>query len=162
MISTMTSTIPRIRASMPALDGGATRPMNRSPQQLAVGGRLDAEALGGLLEVVGAALGQRQRGVGHPAQLQALLRPGGGDRALEVGPGRLGVVALGGARAEDRLGRGLELGLGLELLVGAALELLHRGELTALLDPHHPLLLGHGLESSAHASAIACGSAVRA
>ena len=150
MIRTITSTIPRIRASVPALAGGATRPMNFSPQQLAVGGRLDAEALGGLLEVVGAALGQGQRGVGHAPQLQPLLRPGSGDRPLEVRSGRLGVIALRGAGAEDRLSRRLELGLGLELLVGAALELLHRRQLTALLDSHHPLLLGHGcVESSA-------------
>ncbi len=150
MISTIDHDTPRTRASVPALAGGATRPMNFSPQQLAAGRRLDAESLGRLLEVVGAALGQRQRGVGHPPQLQPLLGSRRGDRALEVCPGGLGVVALGGARAEDRLRGGLELGLGLELLVGAALELLHRRQLAALLDPHHSLLLGHrAVESSA-------------
>ena len=143
MIRTITSTMPRIRARMPALFGGATSPMNLQPAQLAAGRRLDAEALGRPLEIVGTALGERQRGVGHPAQLQALLRPGGGERPLEVRAGRLGVVALGGASAEDRLRRRLVLGLRLELLVGAALELLHRGELAALLDPHRSLLLGH-------------------
>ena len=66
-----------------------------------------------------------------------------------MGTRRLGVVALGRASAEDRLGRGLELGLGFELLVGADSQLLHRSELAALLDPHRSLLLGHVRESSA-------------
>src|SRR5581483_10852110 len=56
---------------------------------------------------------------------------------------------LGRPVAEDRLGGGLVAVLGLELLVGLALELLHRGHLAALLDPHHPLLLGHGQMSLA-------------
>ena len=121
------------------------------PAQLAVGGRLDAEPLGGLLEIVGPALGQGQRRVGHAPQLQALLRAGRGDRPLEVGPGGLGVIALGRAGAENGLRGGLELGLGLELLVAAALHLLHGGQLAALLDAHGSLLLGHERESSAWA-----------
>ena len=122
-IRTMIEHDPTDPGREPALDGGMTRPRSRSPE-LAVGRRLDAEALGGLLQVVGAPLGQRERGVGHPAQLQALLRPGRGDRTLEVRPGRLGVVALCRPRPEDRLRGGLVAGLGLELLVGAVLELL--------------------------------------
>src|SRR5262249_43143181 len=59
---------------------------------------------------------------------------GRGDRAAEVRACGLGVVALGGAGAEDRLRGGLELLLALELLVGACLELLHRGERGTLFD----------------------------
>ena len=53
-------------------------------QELARARRRLAEPLDGGLQVVGAALGQRQRGVGHAAQLHALLRAGGGDRPAEV------------------------------------------------------------------------------
>ena len=104
---------------------------------------LDSESLGGLLEVAGAPLRERQRGVGHAPELEALLRARRGQGALEVGACGLGVVALRGAGAEDRLRRGLEPRLGLELLVGAVLELLHRRQLAALLHPHRSLLLGH-------------------
>ena len=97
-------------------------------EQLPVGGRGLAELLGRGLEIGRAALGQRQRRLGHAAQLQPLLRAGGGDRGAEVLARALRVHPLGGARAEDRLRRGAEARLGLELLVGAALELLHRGE----------------------------------
>src|SRR4051794_28473282 len=117
-------------------------------EQLAVARGCLAEALDGLLEVVGTPLGERQRGVGHAAQLHALLRARGGDGALEVPACRLGVVALRGARAEDGQGGRLELLLALELLVGARLELLHRRQRAALLDLDLPLL-GHGEESSA-------------
>ena len=88
-------------------------------QQLAVGGRGLAELLGRHLEVARAALGERQRRLGHAAQLQPLLRARGGDRGTEVLARALGVHALGGARAEDRLGGRAELGLGLELLVAS-------------------------------------------
>ena len=74
------------------------------------------------LQVTRAALGQRQRRLGHPPQLQALLRARGGDRRAEVLARPLGVHPLGGAGAEDRLRGGLEAGLLLELLVGAGLE----------------------------------------
>jgi hypothetical protein len=121
------------------------------PQQLLVGGRLDAQPLGRLAQIVGSAFGQRQRRVGHPPQLQALLGPGGRDRPLEVRARRLGVIALGRTGAQDGLGGRLELGLGFELLVAAALHLLHRGELAALLDPHDSLLLGHRSVESSHA-----------
>ena len=87
-------------------------------EQLAVRRRRLAELLGGDLQVARAALGERERGLGHPAQLQALLRAGGGDRGAEVLARALGVHPLGGAGAEDRLGGGAEAGLGLELLVG--------------------------------------------
>ena len=113
-------------------------------EQLAAGRRRLAELLGGHLQVARAALGERQRGLGHAAQLEPLLRPGRGDRDAEVLPRALGVHALGGARAEDRLRGGLEAGLRLQLLVGAGLELLHRGERATLL--HLDLSrLGHGV-----------------
>jgi hypothetical protein len=59
-----------------------------------------------------APLGQCQRGVGHPTQLQPLLGAGSGKRALEMRTRGLRVVALRGAGAQNRLRRGLELGLG--------------------------------------------------
>ena len=141
--------MPRIRAKMPALDGGAISPMTRSPNSCLELGRLDAEALGCGLEVAGAALGQRERRVGHAAQLHALLGPGGRERLLEVLARRLGVVLLGGARAEDRLGGGAVAGLRRELLVAAGLQRLHRGELALLFDADGALLLRHVAQSSA-------------
>jgi hypothetical protein len=57
-----------------------------------------------------------------------------------VHAGRLGVVLLGGAGAEERLGGGPVLGLGLELLVAARLEPLHGGEGGLLLDADLALL----------------------
>src|SRR5581483_583402 len=69
---------------------------------------------------------------------------GRGERLLEMNASCLGVIPLGRPVAEDRLGGGLVPGLGLEFLVGLALELLHGSQLAALLDPHRPLLLGHG------------------
>src|SRR6185312_15245357 len=112
-------------------------------EQLAVRRRRLAELLGGHLEVPGAALGERQRRLGHPPQLQALLRAGRGDRGAEVLARALGVHPLGGAGAEDRLRGGAEAGLGLELLVGPALEPLHRGESALLLDLDLTLLGSH-------------------
>ena len=108
----------------------------RQPQQhqLAAGGRRLAEALDRNLEIVRAALGQRERGVRHAPQRHPLLRACGGHRAPEVLARRLGVVALGRPRAEDRLRRGLVALLALELLVGAVLELRDRGERARLLD----------------------------
>ena len=114
-------------------------------EQLAVRRRRLAELLGGDLQVAGAALGERERGLGHAPQLQALLRAGGGDRGAEVLARALGVHPLGGAGAEDRLRGGAEAGLGLELLVGPALEPLHRGQRALLLDLDLPLLGGHGV-----------------
>ena len=78
--------------------GRGDQPEEPEAAQLAVGRRLDAEALGRLLEIVGAALGERERGVGHlpdPGPLLGAAR--GGERLLEVRARRLGVVALGGA-----------------------------------------------------------------
>jgi hypothetical protein len=60
-----------------------------------------------------------------------------------VSPRRLGVVAIGGARAEDSLGRGTVPGLALELVVGAGLQRLHGGEPAALLDADLALLGRH-------------------
>ena len=134
-------------AADPCEQAGALRRGDQAHElqsaQLAVRRRLDTEALGRLLQVSGAPFGEGERCVGHPAQLQPLLGASGSDRALKMGTRGLGVITLRGASTEDRLGRGLELGLGLELLVRAALELLHRRKLAALLDPHHPLLLWH-------------------
>ena len=107
-----------------------------------VGGCL-AQALDGLLEVVGAALGQGQRRVGHPAELHALLRAGRGDRLLEVGARGGRVVALRGSRPEDRLGGGPELLLAQQLLVATLLERLHGGELAGLGHPDLSLLGRH-------------------
>jgi hypothetical protein len=118
--------------------------MRRRQEELAAARRGLAEALDGGLEVVGAALGERQRRVGHPAQLHALLRARRGDRALEVRPRGLGVVALGGAGAQERERGGLVLLLVLELLVGPGLELLHGRERAALLDLDLSLLGRHG------------------
>ena len=117
--------------------------MNRNPHSWRLVGASTPSRSVAFFRSSGAPFGQRQRGVGHPTDLQALLGPGGGDRTLEVGTRLLGVVALGGAGAEDRLGRRLVASLGLELLVGPALHLLHGGELAALLDSHGALLLGH-------------------
>ena len=132
--TSMISRMPRTFRYQGAFCGGATSPMSRSMKQLAARRRRLAEPGDGLLEVVGPALGERERRVGHAAQLHALLRARGRDRAAEVRARRVGVVALGGAGAEDRLRGRLELLLALELLVGALLELLHRGERGALLD----------------------------
>ena len=148
--NTIAISIPRSRGRMPALAGGAIKPEEPEAPELARGGRLDAQPLGGPLQVIGPAFGQRERGVGHLPDPGPLLgAPGGRQRALEVGPGRLGVVTLGCPIAEDRLRGRLVPGLGLELLVGLALELLHRGQLAPLLDSRDPLLLGHGKRSLA-------------
>ena len=127
-----------------ALAGGARKPISAQQQQLAVGRRRLAEALDGLLEVVGAALGEGQRRVGHAPQLHALLRARGGDGATEVVARGVGVVALGRPRAEDRERRGLELLLALELFVGAVLQRLHGGEGALLLDADLAGLGRHG------------------
>ena len=50
------------------------------------------------------ALGERRRGLHHLAEGGALLRTTAGQGLVEEGAGRLGVVALGRAGAEDRLG----------------------------------------------------------
>ena len=125
---------------------GRRREEAHEPQQqeLAVGRRRLAEALDGLLEVVGTALGERQRRVGHAPQLHALLRARGRDGAAEVVARGVGVVALGRPGAEDRERGGLELLLALELLVGAVLERLHGGEGALLLDADLTGLGRHG------------------
>src|SRR3712207_7070869 len=51
--------------------GGGEQAHEAQQQQLAAGRRRLAESLDGLLEVVGPALGQRQRRVGHAAQLRS-------------------------------------------------------------------------------------------
>ena len=124
-----------MRARIPARGGRDEQAHRAQREHLAPAGRRLAEALDGVLEVAGAAFGQRQRGVGHAPQLHALLRARRGDRALEVAARLLGVEALGRARAEDRQRRRLVLGLGLELLVGALLERLDRLQAAALLHP---------------------------
>ena len=96
------------------------------------------------LEVVGAALGERERRVGHAAQLHALLRARGRDGAAEVVARGVGVVALGRPGAEDGERGGLELLLALELLVGAVLERLHGGQGALLLDADLTGLGRHG------------------
>ena len=143
MISRMISRMPRTRARMPAEAGGTSSPIARSANSWRpLGGRLP-EALDGVLEVAGAAFGERQRGVGHAPDLHPLLWPRGGDRALEVAARGVGVEALGGARAEDRQRGRLVFRLGLELLVGALLERLDGLERAALLHPNLALFGGH-------------------
>jgi hypothetical protein len=128
----------------PGAGGGQQQSHGAQGKHLAAGwGRL-AEALDSLFEIAGAALGECQGGVCHAPDLHPLLGAGGGDCALEVGAGLVGVEALGGAGAQDREGGGLELGLGLELLVGALLEGLDGLEGAALLHPDLTLLGGHG------------------
>ena len=85
-----------------------------------------------------------QRRVGHAPQLHALLWARGRDGAAEVVARRVGVVALGGPGAQDGQGRGLELLLALELLVGAVLERLHGGQGAFLLDADLTGLGRHG------------------
>ena len=137
-------TTPRIRSEQAGALRRRDQPHQLQTAELPRARRLDAEALGRALEVVGTAFGERERCIGHPAQLQPLLRASRGKGALEMRSCGLGVIPFRRPRTEDRLGGRLELRLRLELLVGATLHLLHRGELTALLDPHDPLLLRHG------------------
>src|SRR5262249_47483059 len=94
-------------------------------------------------EVSGAAFGQRERGVRHSPQLHSVLRAGGGDGALEVAPGLVGVEALSGTRTEYRQCGRLVFGLVLELLIGAPLERLNGLQAAALFDADLALLGGH-------------------
>ena len=116
--------------------------------ELPAPGRLLAELLDRVLEVAGAPLGERQRRIGHASQLHALLRAGGRDRLPEVLARGVGVVAVRGAGAEDRPRGRAVAGLALELVVGARLELLHRGEPAALLDADLTLLGSHAAGKS--------------
>ena len=141
---------------MPALDGGAISSDDAQPEQLPGGRHLDAETLGCGLQIARAPLGQRERRVGHAAHLHALLGRGRGERLLEVLACSLGVVVLGGTRAEDRLGGRPVARLRLELLVAAGLQLLHRGELALLFDADGALLLRHVAQSSARRRPAAC------
>ena len=109
--------MPRTRVARLAPGGGAIRPMIRSRNSCRLEGGLLAQLLDGRLEVVGAALGQGHRGLHHLPQRGALLGVAAGERLVEVGPGGLGVVLLGRARAQQRLGRHAVLGLAPELLV---------------------------------------------
>ena len=144
-------------AADPAQHAGARRRGDHAHeaqhQQLAVRRRRAAELLRRDLQVARAALGERQRGLGHPPQLQALLRARGRDRRAEVLARALGVHPLGRAGAEDRLGGGLEARLLLQLLVGAGLELLHGGERRLGLDPDLAWLGRHGASSYGAAEA---------
>ena len=143
MISRMISSTPRTRARMPAEAGGTSSPIARSANSWRpLGGAWPSRSTA-LLEVAGAAFGERERGVGHAPDLHPLLRARGGDRALEVAARGLGVEALGRARAEDRQRGGLVLGLRLELLVRALLERLDRLEAAALLHADLALFGGH-------------------
>src|SRR5206468_3353387 len=81
--------------------GRRDEPHDPQQQELAVARRRLAQALDGLLEIVGAPLGERDRRIGHPAQLHPLLRPRGGERLAEVVARLLGVVLLGRARAQQ-------------------------------------------------------------
>ena len=142
--------MPRARTSEARAGRRGQQAHDPQQEELAAAGRRLAQALDGLLEVVRAALGQRQRRVGHAAQLHALLGPRRGDRALEVGARGRRVVALGGPRAEDRLRGGPELLLALQLLVAARLERLHGGELAGLGDLDLALLGRHGAANLLH------------
>ena len=73
-----------MRARMPAEAGERAGP-SPAARTSAAGRRRLAEALDGGLQIARAAFGERERGVGHAADLHPLLRAGGGDRALEVG-----------------------------------------------------------------------------
>ena len=126
--------MPRRRARIPAEAGGMQQAHRAQREQLAAARRRLAEPLDGVLEVAGAAFGERQRRVGHAPELHPLLRTRRGDRALEVAARLLGVEALGGARAENRQRRRLVFRLAFELLVGALLERLDRLQAAALLD----------------------------
>ena len=139
----MSSRTPATRRDMRRAGGGAIRPMKRRTSSWRFDGGVWPSFSAAAFRSSGAALGERERRLGHAPQLQALLRAGGGDRGAEVLARALGVVALGGARAEDRLGGGAEAGLGLELLVGAGLEPLHGGHRGLLLDADLPLLGRH-------------------
>ena len=76
--------------------GGRDEQAHRAQREhLAAARRRLAEALDGVLEVAGAAFGERERRVGHAPDLHPLLRARGGDRALEVAARGLGVEALG-------------------------------------------------------------------
>src|SRR5207237_1110691 len=92
-------------------------------QQLAAGGRLLTELLHRLLELVGAPLGLGERRLHHLAKRGTLLRVDAGESLVEVFPRRSGVVALGGAGAEQGARGGAVLRLRQQLLVGARLEL---------------------------------------
>ena len=118
--------MPRTRSNHARAGRRRDKSHELQPEQLPAARRLNAEALSRPLEVVGAAFRERKRRIRHAPQLEALLRACGGEGALEVGPRRLGVIALGGTRTENRLRRRLEPRLRLELLVGAGLELLPR------------------------------------
>ena len=97
----ITSRTPPTRAARPAPGGGAISP-SAQHQQLAVRRRRAWPSFSAAtFRSPGAALGERQRRLGHPPQLQALLRARGGDRGAEVLARALGVHALGRARAED-------------------------------------------------------------
>jgi hypothetical protein len=76
-----------------------------------------------------------------------------GQRLVEVAAGLLDVVALGGARSQDGLGGHPVLGLALQLLVGAVLELLDGGQRAHLHLHPDLLLLGHRLSSLPDAAA---------
>ena len=150
---------PRTRATRPR-SGRGHQAEELQPAQLAVGRRLDAKALGGHLR----SPARRSASASEASAIRrSCIRSCGRAAATRAGsgPGGLGVVALGGAGAEDRLGRGLVAGLGLELLVGAALQRLHRRQLALLLDPNRALLLGHGYKSSGSRWKTARGLKVR-
>jgi hypothetical protein len=94
----------------------------------------------GVAQFVGAALGERQRRLHHLAKRGSLLRMAARERLVEVRPGRLGVVTLGGARAQDRLSGDPVPRLALQLLVRPRLEL-RDGRQRANLHLHLDLLL---------------------
>ena len=136
--------MPRARTARLAPCGGAISPIIRSRNSWRLEGGAWPSFSHGFLEVVRAALGEGHRRLHHLAQRRALLGVAAGQRLVEVGAGGLGVVALGGAGAQQRLRGHAVLGLALELLVGARLELLdgrQRAHLH-LLHLHLPLL-GH-------------------
>ena len=123
------------------------QPHHPEHEHLAARGRLLAELLHGVAELVRAALGERQRGLHHLAQRGTLLRVAARQRLVEVGARGLGVVALRRAGAEDRLGRHAVPRLALELLVGPRLELRDRRQGAHLHLHLDLLLLRHGRES---------------
>ena len=152
--STITATTirtPTIRRGMPALAGGAMIDIARSANSWRlVGGVWPSFSV--------AVLRSPARRSASASEASAMRRSCSRScgRAAAIATRkcsreRFGVHALGGARAEDRLGRGLVLRLGLELLVGARLEPLHGGEGGLLLDLDLSRL-GHGSDQSRRAA----------
>jgi hypothetical protein len=125
---------------------GRRRDQAHQPQKqhLAVARRLLPELLHRLAQLVRAPFGLCERRLHHLAQHRPFLRVAGRERLVEVLARGVRVVALGRACAQDRLGRRPVLGLALELLVGAVLELRDHRKAAHLVLHARLSLLRHG------------------